>query len=661
VGSNLNSNQCKESGQQSTVTEVECDRLLVDWNCTKVEFDRQKCVHQLFERQSAETPHRPALIFRDQVLSYKDLNTRSERLAVYLQERHGIGPESVVAICMTPSIELMVALFATLKAGGAYLPVDPTFPAERISFMLRDSRAAVILTQEKIKQSFQAESDVLVVVDNGPSLSELLVAKVESHNLAYLMYTSGSTGVPKGVMVEHRNVVNFFVGMDRVLGIEPGVWLAVTSVSFDISVLELLWTLTHGFTVVLQPEDEKLSMNGTYSVEAQLRRHQVTHLQCTPTLARTLIRLPGTLVAMNSLRKLLLGGESLPLALVKQLTKDLPAEIYNMYGPTETTIWSTAYKIPTAECNTIPIGRPIANTSIYLLDQQQKLVPIGASGELYIGGEGVARGYWNRPELTAERFILSPFGTGAGDRLYKTGDLACYREDGTIEFLGRLDRQVKIRGFRIELGEIENIIGEHPAVREVVVTAAVSAAGHQQLVAYVVSDTNDKCDFRQLLIYARQRLPEYMVPAAFVHVDILPTTPNGKVDRAALATFAANTEEVNFRDRSTPNSDLELRILQVWRDALGIDTIGLHDNFFDLGANSLIVAEVAASLNGMGECNILLTDLFAYPTISDLAAYLAGDTHGQVMDRSGAERGALRHEAIQKSARTRTKHLNRLA
>jgi amino acid adenylation domain-containing protein len=656
VTSDLMSNRCAELGDYSVLTEEEGTRLMVAWNRTEVEFDQNECIHRQFEQQVSRTPDKQAVVFREQALTYEELNIRSARLAVYLQNHHDIGPDKVVAICMTPSLELMVALLAVLKAGGAYLPVDPGFPAERISFMLRDSRAAAILTEQKLKDAFHGGPTALIVVDNVREPEEPikpLEAKVHSHNLAYLMFTSGSTGMPKGVMVEHRNVVNFFTGIDNLLGTDPGVWLAVTSVSFDISVLELLWTLTRGFTVVIQAAEDKLTTEGNYSTEAQLRRHHITHLQCTPTLARTLIRLPGTLSAMRSLRQLLLGGEPLPLSLANRLSKELLAEIYNMYGPTETTVWSTAFKLGGVEGDSIPIGRPIANTSIYILDQRQRMVPVGASGELYIGGQGVTRGYWNRPELTAERFISNPFSDNPQDRLYRTGDLARYRDDTTIEFLGRIDHQVKIRGFRIELGEIESVLGSHHGVQEIVVTSSETPMGHQQLVAYVVSTTRGRTHEKEILIYARQKLPDYMIPAALVYVDSLPVTPNGKVDRKALAALAPTRKfaEANHLGSST---DLETTISQVWRDALGIDTIGLNDNFFDLGANSLIVAEAAAALKGTCKFDVRLTDLFAYPSISALAAYLSRGSDSQNVALSGSKRGALRQKALLNSVRIRT-------
>lgn len=661
--SDIASDPHRPLGAYSALTQWETEKLLVDWNQTKAEVDQHNCIHQLFEQQVARTPSARAVIFRDEELTYAELNQRAERLASHLRDHLGVGPERVVAICMEPSVELMVALLGILKAGGAYLPVDPAFPAERITFMLRDSRAAVILTQSKLNARFDGQPARVIVVDSVLKIAEPpsktgsgvhdsnVTDRVHSNNLAYLMFTSGSTGTPKAVMVEHRNVVNFFAGMDRVIGTERGVWLAVTSISFDISVLELLWTLTRGFTVVLQAEEDKLIAEGDHSPAAQLRRHHITHLQCTPTLARMLTRLPDTLSAMKSLRQLLLGGEPFPLALANQLCKELPAEIHNMYGPTETTVWSTTFKLSGIEPDAVPIGRPIANTTTYILDQQRRMVPVGARGELYIGGNGVTRGYWDRPELTAERFISNPFSRDPRDRLYKTGDLARYRADGTIDFLGRIDHQVKLRGFRIELGEIESVFGKHPGVQEVAISISETSTGHQQLVAYVVTAPGQRITVRELQIYARQKLPEYMIPAAVVLVDRLPMTPNGKVDRKALDGLVS-TNKVHTTNDSASSTDLEATISQVWRDILGLNAIGLHDNLFDLGADSLTVAEAAVNLKEMCKVDVRLTDLFVYPTISALAKYLSRNGDTQNVARSGSERGAVRREVLLSRIRT---------
>jgi amino acid adenylation domain-containing protein len=632
-------------------------RRLFGWNRTEVPFDSSKCVHDLFDEQVRRTPERTAVICRDQTLTYAVLHRKAEQLARRLRKL-GVGPETIVAVSTERSTDMVVALIGILKAGGAYLPLDPAFPAERVAFMLKDSSARVILTNGSGKEKDRlAESGAVVVsldesgLDHAIASPEVLTGNSSSSSLAYLMYTSGSTGMPKGVMVEHRNVVNFFVGMDRVVGTEAGVWLAVTSISFDISVLELLWTLTRGFTVVLQTGKNGLAATGDYSIAAQIARHGVTHFQCTPTLARSLIRFQETLSAMKLLKKLFLGGEALALPLANQLKEELGAEIFNMYGPTETTVWSTTYKVEKAD-RPVPIGRPIANTSIYIVDEQGMLAPIGAAGELCIGGAGVTRGYWRRPELTAEKFIANSFEPDRREMLYRTGDLVRYLENGEIEFIGRTDQQVKIRGFRIELGEIEAVLGTHPAVHEVVVVARRDQADNPQLAAYVVAKPGLSIAASELKTHARRKLPEYMVPAVITFLDAMPLTPNGKTDRKSLPAPIFNSIGQSG-DNGHTITDLEATIVELWKDALGLDSVGSQVNIFDLGANSLSVAEVATSLRQRLKREIPLTDFFAYPTIAALAAHLAKEADLNGNGASHRDRGLARREALLARAQAR--------
>lgn len=621
---------------------------LVEWNRTDVDFDSEKCVHALLDEQATRTPESLALICRDQTLTYAQLRKRAHQLAGRLRKL-GVGPETIVAISMERSIDMVVALIGVLKAGGAYLPLDPSFPPERVAFMLKDSDARVILTRRRLKNSLGDSRAVVVSLDESEldddSSDAFSTAATEqpASSLAYLMYTSGSTGTPKGVMVEHRNLLNFFAGMDRVVGIEAGVWLAVTSISFDISVLELLWTLSRGFTVVLQTGKNGLAATGEYSIAAQINRHRVTHFQCTPTLVRALIRSPETLTAMKGLQKLLLGGEALPLSLANQLGEALRADIFNMYGPTETTVWSTTHRLARAAAS-VPIGRPIANTRVYIVDEDGGLAPIGGAGELYIGGAGVSRGYWLRPELTAEKFVVNSFEPQRREMLYRTGDLVRYRNDGDIEFIGRTDQQVKIRGFRIELGEIETVLGDYPAVHEAVVVVRRDQADNPLLAAYVVAKAGFTVNAQELKVFARRKLPEYMVPPTISFLEAMPLTPNGKTDRKALPNPSFNgVEESSKGGRSS--TELERTIVELWKDALALDAVGLQVNLFDLGANSLSVAEVAVSLGQELKRAIPLTDFFAYPTIAALAAHLSGNgRNGNSTDHS--DRGAARRQAL---------------
>jgi len=645
-------------------SEAERRQILDEWNDTRAEFARDKCVHQLFEEQVERTPDGEALVFGDGQLTYCELNERANQLAHQLQDL-GVGPEVRVGICVKRSLEMMVGLLGILKAGGCYVPLDPKYPKERLAFMLEDAQAPVLLTQDKLRPEFKIEIpnlkllclDTLRFNQRGRSRATAPQSGVKPGNLAYVIYTSGSTGRPKGVMVTHRNVVNFFDGMDRALGAEPGVWLAVTSISFDISVLELFWTLARGFKVIIQPDDDHAQIaalsgkptdkkiesgvaedpvngglpgsnggnaitgnRGWRSVPEQISRHGVTHLQCTPSLAKTLILAPESQEAVRRLGKLMLGGEALPISLAKQLRGIMSGEIVNMYGPTETTVWSSVHRVDEIG-HTIPIGRPISNTGIYILDKNVQPVPIGVPGEIFIGGEGVTRGYLNRPELTAEKFILNPFGAETNERLYRTGDLGRFRADGTIEFLGRIDHQVKIRGHRVELQEIELAFSQHPAVREIVVVAREDPPGDRRLVAYVVSASKTKPTASELRRFAQDRLPEAMTPSVFVFLDELPLTPNGKVNRKALPAPEGQRPELETV-YAAPSTGREKTIAKVWSELLGVAQVGLNDNFFDLGGNSLLVVQAQSRLREALGRDLEVVKLFQYPTVKALARFL---------------------------------------
>ena len=619
--------------------ESEVRNLVAERNRTQTHYRDALCIHQWFEEQAARTPDAIAVIYHEQTLSYRELDQKAGRLAARLREL-GAAPNRIVGLCVERSLEMMVGLLGILKSGAAYLPLDPAFPDERVRFMLEDSAARIVVTQEHLSGRFtDRDTDAVMIrpVWDGAGIVEHLPSPVEARDLAYVIYTSGSTGRPKGVMVEHRQVSNFFAGMDQVIGPQPGVWLAVTSISFDISVLELFWTLARGFTVVLQGESEKLGSGGEYSVAAQIAKHQVTHLQCTPSMARFLVSDEKSLASLRGLGKLMLGGEALPAALAAQLRGAIAGEIFNLYGPTETTVWSAAHRIVRDE-EAIAVGRPIANTKIYLLDAHLRLVPFGAPGELFIAGDGVARGYHNQPELTAERFRPDPFEAGSANRMYRTGDLARYRSDGDLEFLGRIDNQVKISGFRIEPEEIEAVLGQHPDIRAVAIVAREDAGGAKMLVAYFVPGER-QLSAPELRVYAQRRLPAYMVPSAFVAMASLPQTPNRKIDKKALAARPlAPTAEAP--------ANVEETVANVFREALQLDTVSTHDNFFDLGANSLVMAQVAISLEEALHREIRLTELFKYPTVASLAAYLS-QAHGQSPSpRRGSERAQSRRDAF---------------
>jgi len=613
-----------------------------DWNQTQVDYPRESTISQLFEQQVARTPNAVAIRSAGRSLTYRELDERSNQLARHLQKL-GVREDTLVGIAVERSVEMMIGLLAILKAGGAYVPMDPSYPAQRISLMIENSDAGVILALERTKGCLGETSRQVLSIDGDADAiaredTQPVPCVAKGQNLAYVIYTSGSTGKPKGVMIEHRNVVNFFTGMDVAIGADPGVWLAVTSISFDISVLELFWTLTRGFEVIIHGDE------GTHTIPGEIRNYSVTHMQSTPSLARMIAVNPDGLAAMGRLQKLFLGGEALPTSLIRQLRQQFHGEMHNMYGPTETTIWSTTFPI-IGEPDTVPIGKPIANTQIYVLDSELKPVAAGEPGDLYIGGDGIVRGYWQRPDLTRERFLDDPF--LAGNRMYRTGDLARFLPDGNLEFLGRSDFQVKLRGFRIEIGEIEAVLEKQPNVGQAAVVAREFKSRTQtedkRLVGYVVPKTGTKLEIADLRTALAATLPEYMVPSNFVLLDALPLTANGKIDRNALPDPSASESEAAAQPE-LPRNELERAIAQAWKDALGVDSVGLNENFFDLGAHSLMVAEVHMQLQEQLGRELSLVDLFQFPTITALANHLKGKEAAVPVSSRAARRLAVRQQ-----------------
>ncbi len=610
---------------------------VLEWNRTEADYPRLSTIAELFIEQAARTPDAIAVVAKDRRLSYRELDERSDRLARHLQAL-GVKPDTLVGVAMGRSETLVVSLLAILKAGGAYVPLDTAHPKERLSLVIEDSGMKVLLTTAEARQKLPLELSGITVVDaedSGLSAhnSGAVVTNAESHHLAYVIYTSGSTGKPKGVMVENRNVANFFTGMDRAIGYGPGVWLAVTSFSFDISVLELLWTLTRGFMVVVHGDE------GASTIADEISRDGVTHLQMTPSLARMLALDARVFAALGELKQVLLGGEAVPASIIELLRQVFKGEIYNMYGPTETTIWSTTYRVGEPE-KTVSIGRPIANTQIYILDAELQPVPVGEIGELFIGGDGVARGYWNHSDLTAERFLLIP--SLSDQRIYRTGDLARYLPDGNIEFLGRADFQIKLRGHRIEPGEIEDLLEHCAGVRQAVVVAREDREGDKRLVAYLVAESSEAETAGALRSALQEKLPDYMVPSAFEFLPALPLTENGKIDRKALLklpppSLAAGT--ATSQPLSELGNEMERIVASAWQDALGVASVDINDNFFDLGAHSLTVAEVQAKLQTDLGRDISILDLFQYSTVSTLAGHLAGaQSNSQISDRAQRRR-----------------------
>ncbi|MFN6461434.1 MAG: non-ribosomal peptide synthetase [Nostoc sp. DedVER02] len=604
------------------LTPSEVQQLLVEWNDTKTDYPQDKCVHQLFEAQVEKTPNAIAIIFENRQLTYRELNNRANQLAHYLQQL-GVKPDVLVGICVERSIEMVVGLLAIMKAGGAYMPLDPAYPQERLAFTLADSQVSVLLAHRHLVNDLPSHSAQVVCIDTDSIAfadysPENVVSNAIAEDLAYVIYTSGSTGKPKGVQIPHRAVVNFLSTMRQTPGLaKEDILLSVTTLSFDIAALELYLPLVVGARLVLV--NREVITDSTQLLK-QLVSNGVTVMQATPATWRMLVtsgwEKPNTM-------KILCGGEALDSSLAHQLL-ERGQEVWNLYGPTETTIWSAVQKVSQEQQQGVSsIGRPIANTQFYILDSHQQLVPIGVPGELHIGGEGLARGYWNRPELTREKFIPSPF--ESGKRLYKTGDLARYRRDGKIEFLGRIDHQVKIRGFRIELGEIEALLKKHPQVRETVVLAREDIPNDYRLVAYLVTHENATPSINELREFLKEKLPEYMLPSAFVLLDALPLTPNGKIDRRALKPPEKLRPELTASFQP-PQSEIEQQIAKFWQEVLHLDQVGIHDNFFDLGGHSLLTLKVNNKLRTILQRDISVVTMFQNPTIYSLAQYLSQTT-----------------------------------
>ncbi len=583
--------------------------------CTQThsEILSERCLHELIEVQVTKYPNKIAVVFAEKCLTYAELDARSNRLASKLVE-FGVGPDRFVALCVERSLEMVVALLGVLKAGGAYVPIDPDYPPERIAFMLADSQPTVLLTQSHLIQELPPSHTPVICLDDEAILSfdvegECSIKKTTPGMLAYVIYTSGSTGRPKGVMVSHQNAVSFLLAMQQEMALtDKDSLLAVTSLSFDIALLEIFLPLTMGAEVVLV---DRVTGHDGRKLVGLLASSEVSFMQATPATWRMLLDAGWK---GNSRLKVLSGGEALSTNLATQLL-ELGVRLWNLYGPTETTVWSTLYSVKTVT-GPILIGQPIANTTIYIVDADLHPVPIGVSGELYIGGLGLARGYWTRPELTAERFMPDPFGRISGGRLYRTGDIGRWRSDGTIEFLGRIDHQVKIRGYRIEPREIEARLVEHSDVREAVVLAREDTPGDKRLVAYVVSGTLSS-DVRLLLTFLEQRLPKHMIPSTVVVLEALPMTPNGKIDSRALPI----PELSQIDDRNvTPRTAVEEILVGIWIEILGVKPIGSRHNFFELGGHSLLATQVISRLRTAFQIELPLRSVFDFPTVEQLAA-----------------------------------------
>jgi len=603
------SNPDEQVSRLPLLTDDERRQILFEWNDTQVENEPALCIHELFGQQAAAKPHAVALVHKDQQLTYRELNERANKLAHHLR-RLGTRPESLVGVCLERSAEAVVAILGILKAGGAYLPLDPSYPRERLSWMLADAGAQIVITEEYLERNAD-EIETQINAD--------FKTAINSENLAYAIYTSGSTGTPKGVLVSHRNLVHSTFARFRYYQERLDSFLLLSPFAFDSSMAGLFWTLCRAGMLVVPEED---SHQDPAYLAGLIERHSVSHLLGLPALYELILR-EARPRQLTSLRSVIVAGEPCPAELVQYHAETLPhAALFNEYGPTEATVWSSVYSfLPSVSfCGPVSIGRPVANTQIYVLDSQLQPVPIGVTGEVYIGGDGVARGYLRHPAQTAERFVPHAFSAKPGARFYRTGDLARFLADGNIEYIGRNDFQVKIRGYRIELSEIELVLAQHPDVREVVVLANKT---NERLTAYVVLKEISSATTKQLRDFLKERLPEYMLPASFVMLDALPLTTTGKVDRNALPTDQIGVEA--NENYLAPRTALEQVLAGIFSEVLSLERVGVNDSFFDLGGHSLLATQVLSRVREAFQLELPLRKLFKAPSVAGLAASILED------------------------------------
>ncbi len=606
------------------LTEEEKERIIIEWNQTTAEFPEEITVPELFEKQVAATPDAVALVFEGREMTFRELNRRANQVAHALRKMK-VAPDTLVGICMEPCLEMVVAIHGVLKAGAAYVPFDPSNPADRLKYLVDDARVPVVLAQARHAGIIPEKSATVFCLDRDWDAFEQESAEnpervAKGRNLAYVIYTSGSTGQPKGVMISHTAICNHLFWFQREFPLsEKDRILQKTVFSFDASVWEFLAPPCFGARLYLaRPEAHR----DPEQLTAFIAANQITFLQLVPSQLAALVQEPG-LAQCRCLRRITCGGEALAAEVARKCKALLPDTVLaNQYGPTEATIDATCHVWTGNEPDygIVTIGKPIANAQAYILDPQFQPVPVGVAGELCIGGRGLARGYWNRPELTAEKFVPHPFSKDPDDRIYRTGDLARYLPDGNIAFIGRLDHQVKLRGFRIELGEIETALRQLPNVREAVVVVRDEPNGNRRLAGYIVPVQEPPPEASKVRAALRQKLPDYMVPAVIVPLKALPLTPNLKVDRAALPA----PEETGFDEptRVAPQTPIQETLAAIWREVLGVGSVGIHDNFFELGGHSLLATQVVSRIRKHGHDAVNLRDLFEAPTIADLSAII---------------------------------------
>nr|BAH22762.1 nonribosomal peptide synthetase [Microcystis aeruginosa K-139] len=620
------------------LTEVEQQQLLFEWNNTQADYPLDKCIHQLFEEQVERTPDNIAVVFEDQQLNYRELNARANQLAHYLQKL-GVGPDVLVGICVERSLEMIVGLLGILKAGGGYVPLEPAYPQERLDFMLGESQAQVLLTQSSLAARFTHHDIPVVYLDSDwQKIAEFEEENPKNtttaKNLIYTIFTSGSTGKAKGVAIEHRQLLNYLNGIrERCLSKPGGQFALVSTFAADLGNTVIFPSLINGGCLHILSEARTTDSNAFLEY---CQQHPFDYLKIVPSHLAALLS-AAQLETRLPWQKLILGGETTTWNLAEKVLIHAPqCQIFNHYGPTEATVGVLTFAMDSqsispsqrdSSTQNVPLGRPLANTQIYLLDQNLQPVPIGVQGELYIAGASLARGYLNRPELTNEKFISHPFHQTTESRLYKTGDLARYLLDGNIEYLGRIDNQVKIRGFRIELGEIEAVLSQHNYVETTCVTAREDSPGIKRLVAYIVPPKNVTPSTNELRQFLKARLPDYMIPSAFVTLETLPLTPNGKLDHRALPEPNLRGEiELNF---VAPRSLEEEILATIWSQVLRVEPVGIYDNFFELGGDSILTIQIITRARKAG-LELTPKQLFTHQNIAELATVATRITESKI-------------------------------
>ena len=640
-------------GALSILSATEQHQILEGFNNTTVPYPTDRLIHELFEDQVISGPDRTAVVFEGQSLTYLELNHRANQLAHYLRKL-GVGSGVSVGVCLERSFEMVISLLGVLKAGGAYVPFDPNYPQERVEYMIDNAKVKVLITVTSLLGRLPGSDRVIICLDEEEAqiLQENCVnveSGVNKDDLAYIIYTSGSTGLPKGAMNTHGGLLNHKLWMQEAYQLtQEDRVLQKTPFSFDVSVWEFFWPLITGATLVMaRPEGHK---DPQYLIKTIVEQG-ITVIHFVPSMLSIFLEQPKVRDCI-SLRQVFCSGEALSINLLYKYREVFKIPIHNVYGPAECSDVSTAWTDDgTESVKVVPIGKPISNVRVYILDKFRNPVPIGVTGKLYVSGVSVGKGYTNNPELTKERFLPDPFNPSRGWKMYKTGDLARFMPDGNIEYLGRSDFQVKIRGFRVELGEIEKLLSGHPQVKGNAVIAWEKENGDKYLVAYIISQDGLNIETTAIREYLRNKLPQYMIPSVFVFVDQLPLNPNGKLDRKALP--APDFTNVTGDDYVAPRNEIEAILTDIWKEVIGVSEIGINDNFFEIGGHSLLLTQVNSKMAETFQRDFSLIEMFTYPTISALAAYVAGDTAGQTFSHD--------EDRIQKQkeAKRRRKELNR--